>query len=142
MSLKTVTQRWQSMAPQFLGLLRILAAWIFFLSGTMKMFSWPMAMPQGAPPIVFLNQLWWAGVLETAGGALLLLGLFTRPAAFILAGEMAVAYWQFNYANHPLFPIMSMTGVGSSAFCFIWLYISAAGPGAWSIDGYITRKMG
>lgn len=142
MSLKTVTQRWQGSAPHFLALLRIVAAWIFFISGTMKFFGWPMAMPPGAPPVLFLNQLWWAGFLETFGGALLLLGFWTRPVAFLLSGEMAVAYWQFNYANHPLFPIMSMVGVPTAAFCFIWLYISAAGPGAWSLDGLIARKFG
>lgn len=135
------TTSWRAAAPHFLALLRIVAAWIFFLSGTMKLWSWPMGMPAGAPPVQFPNQLWWAGFLETFLGAALMLGLFTRPAAFLLSGEMAVAYWQFNYANHPLFPIMSMTGVGSATFCFVWLYISAAGPGSWSLDGYIERKL-
>lgn len=139
MTTTTITARWQAQAPRFLGILRIVAAWIFFTSGTMKFFGWPMTMPAGAPPVVFLNQLWWAGFLETFGGALLLLGLGTRPVAFILSGEMAVAYWQFNYANHPLFPIMSMVGVPTTAFCFIWLYISAAGPGAWSLDAKLRK---
>ena len=133
--------RWRSAAPVFLSLLRIVAAWIFLLSGTMKFFGWPMAMLAGAPPVLMFNELWFAALLETVLGALLLLGLFTRPAAFLLSGEMAVAYWQFNYANHPLFPIMSVTGVGSAIFCFVWLYISAAGPGTWSIDHYIERKL-
>jgi putative oxidoreductase len=142
MSLKTVTSRWQSSAPQILALLRIVTAWIFFLSGAMKLFGWPMHMPEGMPPITAFSQLWWAGVLETIGGPLLMLGLFTRPAAFILSGEMAVAYWQFTWNQHPLFPIMSMVGVPSSLCCFIWLYISAAGPGAWSLDGLIARSKG
>ncbi|HEU4568950.1 MAG TPA: DoxX family protein [Gemmatimonadales bacterium] len=135
----TLITRWQAQAPRFLSLLRIVAAWIFLISGTMKFFGWPMPMPDGAPAVLFPNQLWWAGFLETVGGSLLLLGLFSRPAAFILSGEMAVAYWQFNYANHPLFPIMSLSGVPTAAFCFIWLYISAAGPGPWSLDTLLRK---
>ena len=135
------TSPWRAAAPHFLALLRVVTAWIFFLSGTMKFFGWPMAMPAGAPPVTLWSQMWFAAVLETAGGALLLLGLFTRPVAFILSGEMAVAYWQLNYANHPLFPIMGIGGVPSALCCFIWLYISAAGPGSWSIDGYIEKKL-
>lgn len=136
----TITDRWKSLAPYFQALLRITTAWIFFLSGTMKFFAWPMALPPGVTA-TFPNQLWWAGLLETVGGALLLLGLCTRPVAFILAGEMAVAYWQFNYANHPLFPIMSMVGVPTTTCCFIWLYLSAAGPGAWSLDAKLRKGL-
>ena len=135
----TPPSRWRSAAPVFLSLLRIVAAWIFFLSGTMKFFGWPMAMPPEAPVVLF-NQLWFAAVLETVGGTLLLLGLFTRPAAFILSGEMAVAYWQFHAGATPLYPIMN-NGVGAVLACFIWLYVSAAGPGPWSIDSYIERKL-
>ena len=140
MSLKTITQRWQASAPQFLALLRIVTAWIFLLSGTMKLFGWPMHMPPEAGPLVPFSEIWFAGVLETIGGPLLILGLFTRPVAFILSGEMAVAYWQFTWGQHPLVPIMSMAGVPTAACCFIWLYISAAGPGAWSLDGHLARK--
>lgn len=139
--MSTPENRWRAAAPLFLSLLRIVTAWIFFLSGTMKFFRWPMPMPEGAPPVILFNQLWFAALLETVLGGLLFFGLFSRPAAFLLSGEMAVAYWQFNYANHPLFPIMSMTGVPSALCCFIWLYISAAGPGPWSIDSYIERKL-
>jgi putative oxidoreductase len=142
MSLSTVTKRWQASAPQILALLRIVTAWIFFLSGAMKLLGWPMHMPEGAPPVAFANQLWFAGVLETIGGPLLMLGLFTRPVAFILSGEMAVAYWQFTWNQHPFFPIMNMVGVPTSLCCFIWLYISAAGPGAWSLDGLIAKRIG
>lgn len=135
----TTPSRWRSAAPVFLSLLRIVTAWIFLISGTMKFFGWPMAMPPGAPVVLF-NQLWFAALLETVGGSLLLLGLFTRPAAFILSGEMAVAYWQFHAGATPLYPIMN-NGVGAVLACFIWLYISAAGPGSWSIDSYIERKL-
>ena len=140
MSPNTVAQRWQSAAPHLLALLRIVTAWIFLLSGTMKLLGWPMHMPDGVPPITAFSEVWWAGILETIGGPLLLLGLFTRPAAFILSGEMAVAYWQFTWGQHPLFPIMSMVGVPTAACCFIWLYISAAGPGAWSLDAILRRR--
>ena len=139
MSLKTVTQRWQASAPYILALLRIVTAWIFLISGAMKLFGWPMHMPAGAHPVTVLSQIWWAGVLETIGGPLLLLGLCTRPVAFILSGEMAVAYWQFTWSQHPLFPIMNVVGVPTALCCFIWLYISAAGPGAWSVDAVLRR---
>ncbi len=139
MSLKSVTQRWQSSAPYFLATLRIVTAWIFLLAGTLKLFGWPMHMPPEAGPLVTFSQIWFAGVLEVIGGALLLVGLFTRPVAFILAGEMAVAYWQFTWGQHPLFPVMNMVGVPTATSCFIWLYISAAGPGAWSVDGHLAR---
>ena len=135
----TPPSRWRSAAPVFLSLLRIVTAWIFLISGTMKFFGWPMEMPPGAPVVLF-NQLWFAALLETVGGSLLLLGLFTRPAAFILSGEMAVAYWQFHAGATPLYPIMN-NGVGAVLACFIWLYISASGPGPWSIDSYIERKL-
>jgi putative oxidoreductase len=140
--LTTATTRWQSSAPQFLALLRIVTAWIFLLSGAMKLFGWPMHMPEGVPPVTTFSQIWWAGVLETIGGPLLMLGLCTRPVAFILSGEMAVAYWQFTWDQHPFFPIMSMVGVPTATCCFIWLYISAAGPGAWSLDALLARKQG
>lgn len=139
MTLSTITTRWQSSAPQFLALLRIVTAWIFLLAGAMKLFGWPGPMPAGAPPMTPFTEIWFAGVLEVVGGPLLLVGLFTRPVAFILAGEMAVAYWQFNYGNHPLYPVLNM-GVPSVVCCFIWLYISAAGPGAWSLDGHLARR--
>ena len=137
--MSSLTKRWRSSAPVFLSLLRIFAAWIFLLSGTMKFFGWPAAMPPGAPVVMF-NQLWFAALLETVGGVLLLLGLFSRPVAFILSGEMAVAYWQFHAGATPLYPILN-NGVGAVLACFIWLYISAAGPGPWSLDGYIERKL-
>jgi putative oxidoreductase len=79
-----------------------------------------------------LSQLWIGGVLELVGGALLLLGLFTRPAAFVLSGMMAVAYFQFHFP-HSFWPTLN-NGVPAVLYCFIWLYFSAAGAGPWSLD--------
>ena len=78
------------------------------------------------------SQVWIGAVLELVGGALLLAGLFTRPVAFILAGEMAVAYWQFHAPNG-FWPVVNQ-GQPAVLYCFIWLYLSAAGPGPWSLD--------
>ena len=79
-----------------------------------------------------------AGVLELAGGALLLIGLFTRPAAFVLSGEMAFAYF-IAHAKHGFWPVVN-GGAPAVVYCFLWLYVSAAGPGPWSIDALRRRK--
>lgn len=116
-------------APRLLSLLRIVAALIFLEHGTQKLLGFPPSpMPMPAP----LTLLWFAGVLELFGGALLLVGLFTRPVAFVLAGEMAVAYWLFHFPRGP-FPALNM-GDAAILYCFIFLYLSAAGPGPWSVD--------
>jgi putative oxidoreductase len=78
------------------------------------------------------------GMLELFGGGLLLLGLFTRPVAFLLSGEMAVAYFQFH-APKSFWPTVN-GGVAAALFCFLWLYFSAAGPGAWSLDAMRQRR--
>jgi putative oxidoreductase len=116
-------------APRVLSILRIVAAILFMEHGTQKLFGIPeRAMP--APEMYSL--IWFAAVLEVVGGALLLLGLFTRCAAFILSGEMAVGYW---LAHAPKSPFPALNG-GDAAilFCFIFLYFVFAGPGPWSID--------
>ena len=79
-----------------------------------------------------MSETWVGGVLEAFGGGLLLLGLFTRPVAFILAGEMAVAYFQFHFPQS-FWPVVNM-GTPAVLYCFLWLYFSAAGPGPWSLD--------
>jgi putative oxidoreductase len=79
-----------------------------------------------------LSQVWIGGVLEVLGGALLLIGLCTRPVAFVLAGEMAVAYFQFHFPNS-FWPTVN-GGVPAALYCFIFLYLSAAGAGPWSVD--------
>jgi len=124
--------RWKSLGPYLQSLLRIVAAFIFTSIGTMKLFAFPVAMfPNGGTAKLF-SELGLAGTLETFGGALLLLGLFTRPVAFILAGEMAVAYFQAHFP-HGFWPALN-GGQPAVLYCFIWLYFSATGAGAWSID--------
>ena len=122
-------------APRLLSLLRIVAALIFLEHGAQKLLGFPPSpMPMPAP----LSLLWFAGVLELFGGALLLIGLFARPVAFVLAGEMAVAYWMVHFPKGP-FPALNM-GDAAILYCFIFLYLSAAGPGPWSLDALRGRE--
>jgi putative oxidoreductase len=121
-------------APQALAVLRIVTALLFIEHGTAKLFGFPaMAGPGSAggslPPILLL-----AAILEVFGGLAILVGFFTRPVAFILSGLMAVAYWM---AHVPKGGFIPLTNGGDAAvlFCFIFLYLVFAGPGAWSIDG-------
>ncbi len=133
-----ITDRWRALAPWFQGILRMVAATSFMLHGTMKLF----ALPAGAtprPPVALVSQMGLAGVLETFGGALLVLGLFTRPVAFLLSGEMAVAYFQAHFPRGA-FPVLN-GGEAALLFCFLWLYYSAAGAGALSVDGARARRM-
>ena len=116
------------------AVLLIAAAFMFILAGTMKLFAFPMGMPPNGNTAEIFSQIGIGGILEVFGGGLILIGLFTRPVAFILCGEMAVAYWQFH-APQGLWPIEN-GGVAAVLYCFIWLYFSAAGAGRWSIDGW------
>lgn len=131
MSTPNIATRWSAWAPQLLSLLRIVAAFLFIQYGTMKLFGFPMAMPDGTTASL-MTQTGIGGALELVGGALLLIGLFTRPVAFVLSGEMAVAYFQFH-APQSFWPIVNQ-GAPAILYCFIWLYVSAAGPGPWSLD--------
>jgi putative oxidoreductase len=120
-----------------LSVFRIAAALLFISFGTMKLFGYP-PLPPGAPAIPVMSQAWIGGCLETVGGFLILIGLFTRPVAFILAGEMAVAYFQFH---HPLsfFPTTNM-GTPAIMFCWFFFYLVFAGGGVWSVDESIARR--
>ena len=123
----TWVQRWQ---PQLLALLRIIVALLFIEHATIKLFGFP---PGGAPGLQQVGSLLWiAGVIEIVAGGLVLLGLFTRVAAFVASGEIAVGYFMFH-APKSFWPAVNM-GEAAILFCFIFLYIAAAGPGAWSID--------
>ncbi|HJW95598.1 MAG TPA: DoxX family protein [Thermoanaerobaculia bacterium] len=124
--------RWISWAPQLRSILRIVSGLLFLPIGTMKLFAWPMGMPPNNATAPLLSQMGVGGVLELVGGLLILIGLCTRPVAFVLAGEMAVAYWQFH-APMGFWPMMNQ-GQPAILFCFIYLYLSAAGAGPWSID--------
>jgi putative oxidoreductase len=133
----SLAARWISWTPQLLALLRIVAGAMFFLAGTSKLFAFPVGMPGGATA-VFLSQVWIGGALEVVGGALIVVGLFTRPTAFVLSGEMAVAYFQFH-APGGFWPTVN-GGIPAMLYCFVFLYLSAAGAGAWSLDALRRRK--
>ena len=115
-------------APRFLSILRIVAALLFLEHGTQKLLGFPASEMSPA----FLSLSWIAGLLELVGGVLLLLGLFTRPVAFLLSGEMAVAYW-LAHAPKSFFPVLN-GGDAAILFCFVFLYLVFAGPGPWSMD--------
>jgi putative oxidoreductase len=133
----SLAAKWSACAPQFRSLLRIVAALVFMTAGSMKLFAFPMGMPPDGSTASFPSQVWFGGVLEVFGGALVLLGLFTQPVAFILSGEMAVAYFQFHYPRS-FWPTIN-EGVTAVIYCFLWLYFSAAGAGPWSLDA-LRRK--
>lgn len=132
MAAPSVFKKWSTSAPQFQSLLRIVAAFMFLLAGTSKLFAFPVGMPPNGGTATLMSQIGIGGVLEVFGGVLLLLGLFTRPVAFILAGEMAVAYFQFHFPKS-FWPTVN-GGVSAVLYCFVWLYFSAAGAGPWSLD--------
>lgn len=134
------TTRWSSCAPYLLSLLRIIAAFLFVQYGTTKLFAFPAAiMPDGSTaPLMSLAGV--AGALELVGGAFLLVGLFTRPVAFLLSGEMAVAYF-LGHAAQGFWPVLN-GGAPAVVFAFLWLYVSAAGPGPWSIDALRRHQAG
>ena len=121
-------------APQMLSVLRIVAALIFMAHGTQKILGFPAS--EMAYPAV-MSKLWFAGMLELIGGALLVVGLFTRPVAFVLSGLMAVAYWTAHAVQGP-FPALN-GGDAAILYCFIFLYLVFAGPGPISLDKVLGR---
>lgn len=132
MTAPNLVAKWSAWGPRLQSVLRIVAAFMFMLAGTMKLFAFPAGVPPNGGTVKLMSQLGLGGILETFGGALLLLGLFTRPVAFLLAGEMAVAYFQFHFPKG-FWPMMN-GGMAAVIYCFVWLYFSAAGPGPWSLD--------
>lgn len=122
---------------KMLGVLRIVAAAVFITSGTMKLFNFP-PLPAGMPPIPLFSEAGLAGILETFGGTLILIGLFTRPVSFILAGEMAVAYFQFA-SPVSFWPTVNQ-GIPAILYCFLFLYLVFAGAGEWSVDAALARS--
>ena len=122
--------------PYLLTLFRLVAGLIFFHYGVAKLFKFPeVAIFEDVTPL----SLWGvAGMIEFALGGMLMLGLLTRPVAFILSGEMAVAYW-WSHAPRNVFPVLNM-GDAAILFCFIFLYMVFAGGGAWSLDRLIWKK--
>ena len=138
MNEQTPASRWRSWAPQLLSVLRIAAAFLFIQVGTAKLFAFPAAVMPNGGTVAVVSLLGLAGVLETFGGGLLLVGLFTRPVAFVLAGEMAVAYF-YGHARRGFWPVLNQ-GSLAILFCFVWLAISAAGAGPWSLDAWRARR--
>jgi putative oxidoreductase len=123
-----------SYAPFMLSILRIVVALLFFEHGLSRLFGFPSPLPT---PALFTMH-WFAGAIEFMGGALVALGLFTRPATFIMAGEMAFAYF-LSHAPHGFFPILNR-GDSAVLYCFVFLYIAFAGPGPWSLDAAMRGK--
>jgi putative oxidoreductase len=124
--------RW---SPYALAVLRIVTALIFILHGTQKLFGFPAPPEGGTPPLFSLFGI--GAVLELVGGLLILIGLFTRPVALILAGEMAVPYWMFHAPQSP-YPVLN-GGDAAILYCFVFLLFVFTGPGAWSLDGSERR---
>ncbi|MEM7057520.1 MAG: DoxX family protein [Pseudomonadota bacterium] len=123
-----------SMRPAVLSLLRAVSGLIFLLHGTQELI--------GIPPTERVTEMmslgWWAGVIEIVTGALLIVGLFTRPAAFLASGTMAVAYWM-AHAPRDLFPTNN-GGDAAILYCFIFFYVVFAGPGPWSVDAMMRKS--
>ncbi len=134
----TIAAKWRSGAPYLKSVLRIVSALMFITFGTMKLFAFPVGMPPDGGTAKLMTQTGIGGILEVFGGGLMLLGLFTRPVAFILAGEMAVAYFQFHFPQS-FWTVVNM-GTPAVLYCFIWLYFSAAGAGPWSLDAMRSKS--
>lgn len=123
-------------APRMLSVLRIVTALLFLAHGTQKLLGFPAS--EGMPDPFTMG--WIAGVLELFGGGLLALGLFTRPVAFVLSGQMAVAYF-IAHAPQSFYPVLN-GGDAAILFCFVFLYLVFAGPGPWSVDAMRSGKFG
>ena len=125
-------------SPRLLSVLRIVGGYMFLLHGTAKLFGMPhVAMFDG---LQLMSLMGLAGVLELVGGALLLIGLFTRPVAFVLSGQMAVAYFMAHASKGAvLMPLMNQ-GEAAVLYCFIFLYLAFAGAGPWSVDAAMQKS--
>jgi putative oxidoreductase len=135
---RTVTRTPAWMPGAAHALLRVITGALFMEHGLQKLFGLLVdpSQPWHGPPPMF-SQFWFAGVLEALGGLLIVLGLLTRPVAFLLAGEMAVAYWLFH-APRNFFPVLNGADV-AILYCFVFLLLVFAGPGAWSLDAARAR---
>jgi putative oxidoreductase len=127
----------QPWPDRMLAIFRVVAALIFITSGSMKMFGYP-PMPMAMPPFNLMTEVGIGATLEVVGGLLIVIGFLTRPVSFILAGQMAVAYFQFH-APQSFFPTVNQ-GIPAILYCFLFLYLMVAGPGAWSVDAMLGRK--
>ena len=130
----TWLSRWQ---PQLHALLRIVTGLLFMEHGTQKFLSFPPG-PMAGMGLMFSNLGAYAGIIELSCGFLVAIGLFTRPAAFLASGAMAVAYW-YAHAPKDFFPVNNM-GDAAILYCFVFLYLAAAGAGPWSVDAARSRS--
>ena len=130
--MSTFIEHW---APRLLSVLRIVSAFLFLQHGTQKWLEFPVPRPT---PTELWSLSGVAGLLELVGGVLLLLGIFTRPVAFVLSGLMAFAYF-IGHASMGFWPVLNQ-GTPAILFSLIWLFISAAGPGPWSLDALGKRR--
>ncbi|HUL07066.1 MAG TPA: DoxX family protein [Candidatus Acidoferrum sp.] len=126
---------WRGLAPYFLSLLRFMAGLLLLEFGTMKILHFPYA--EYFANVQPMTLIWFAGILELVGGALVTVGLFTRCVAFVLSGEMAFAYF-IAHAPHGFYPALN-EGLAAVLFCFVFLYLSAAGGGPLSLDRIVRR---
>jgi putative oxidoreductase len=128
----TVLNGWR---PKVLSILRIVAGLIFLEHGTQKLLGFPPGGQGGAEPFTLV---WWSGPIELIAGALIAIGLFTRPAAFIASGMCAFAYFM-AHAPQNFYPVNNM-GDAAILYCLVFLYLVFAGPGPWSLDAMIGRR--
>lgn len=130
-----IIERYKGWAPYLLSVLRIMAGALFMEHGTQKLLGFPPGEHGTVPLFSFFG---FGGALELLGGLLLIFGLFTRPVAFILSGMMAVAYFMVH-APRGFFPVVN-GGELAALYCFLFLYLSSAGGGPWSLDAWLGRK--
>lgn len=125
-------------APQLLSVLRIVVAFLYIQVGSAKWFAFPAAVMPGGGTAPVGSLVWFAAIIEVVGGTLFLLGLFTRPVAFMLSGEMAFAYF-IGHAGNGFWPLLNQ-GAPAVFYCFTFLYYSAAGAGPWSLDALLAAR--
>jgi putative oxidoreductase len=128
----------RALEPYARSILRVVAGFTFSAHGMQKLLGFFGGMGPAGGRVHFFSMFWAAGFIETVGGILILLGLFTTPVAFICCGEMAVAYFRAHFP-HGFFPIVNR-GELAVLYCFIFLYFVFAGPGPWSVDRAIFKK--
>ncbi|MEM9282861.1 MAG: DoxX family protein [Verrucomicrobiota bacterium] len=136
LSNRSMTKFWNTWQSRVLALLRIIVGFLIFWHGTQKLFGFPPPAQTGRDPLSGLLLI--AGILEFAGGAFLMLGLWTRWSAFLLSGMMAVAYWMV-FGGKSLLPIVN-GGEIAVLYCFVFFYLFFAGGGTWDLDSYIKRR--
>jgi putative oxidoreductase len=124
-------------SPRLLSILRIVVAFLYIAHGTQKIFGFPLGAGAPVVPYELMTLRGASGILEVLGGGLLLLGLFTRPVAFVLSGHMAFAYF-LSHNPQNFWPLLNR-GELAIMFCFVFLYLAAAGGGPWSLDRALGR---